>query len=247
MKKRGKVLRDAASGPGLLMLEGQQYHFSLEGIWRSGTRPTPGQVVEVELDGGGKVRSLTPVPDSQLAQELADAARPGNPRTSCLSKVSLPRVAAAAVLVCSWFILTSISVQLPFPGKMEFTLWQILGILQDGRLPEFLGGRESADPGLYGVAAIIALAGPFLHDFWKDRCALLGQLLPLAFLIAIGIAFLRIVPAQTGKQADSVSLGVGAHVSLVVCLYFALTSVRELFAPRARNTPATESPQQKAA
>jgi hypothetical protein len=251
MKKRGKILRDAASGPGLLMLEGQQYHFSLEGVWKSDTLPKPGQVVDVELDADGKVRSITPVPDSQLAQETADAqtdaARTRHPYASFLNKIGPPRLAAAVVLAGAWFFLTTASVQVPFPGTMEFTLWQILRILHDGRLPEMLDGRESPGPGLYGLAAIVALTGPFLHDFWNDKRALLGRLLPLAFLIATGIAFLSIVPAQPGKPADTVSLGAGAHVSLVVCLYFALTSVRELFAPRARDTPATESPQQKAA
>lgn len=39
MKKRGKVLRDASSGPGLLMVEGQQYPFAWNGVWKSETAP----------------------------------------------------------------------------------------------------------------------------------------------------------------------------------------------------------------
>ena len=153
MKKRGKVLRDAASGPGLLMLEGQQYHFSPEGVWKSDTLPKPGQVVDVELDAAGKVRSITVVPDSQLALEQADAARTRHPHASFLTKIGPPRLAAPVVLAGAWFFLTTVSVQVPFPGTMDFTLWQILGILHDGRLKEMLLdrhrnclSRHSADP-----------------------------------------------------------------------------------------------------
>ena len=49
MAKRGKILRDANAGPGLLMVEGQQYPFSLEGVWKSEVPPRPGLPVENSL------------------------------------------------------------------------------------------------------------------------------------------------------------------------------------------------------
>ena len=39
MKKRGKVLRDTTLGPGLLIVEGQQYRFTLQGVWKSAAPP----------------------------------------------------------------------------------------------------------------------------------------------------------------------------------------------------------------
>ena len=241
-KRRGKVLRDAVSGPGLLMLEGQQYHFSLEDVWKADSRPKPGLIVDVELDPAGKIRSITPVPDSQLARELAESTRPRDPQGWFRNKANILRLASAGALVCSWLIQTSAYVQVPFPGKLEFTFWQVLGILHDGRIPELLDGGESPGPGLYGAAAVIALVGLFLHDFWRDRRALLGRFLPLAIVIAVGISFRKLAMAQTGKSSDAVSLGAGTYVSVAICLYFVLISARELFAPRTQDTRTTETP-----
>ena len=73
MKKRGKVLRDTSAGPGLLMVEGQQYPFALEGVWKSEVAPRSGLVVVVEFDQGGQIVAIIAVPESQLAKEQAEA------------------------------------------------------------------------------------------------------------------------------------------------------------------------------
>jgi len=65
MKKRGKVLRDV--GPGLLMVEGQQYPLTLEGIWKSDVPPKHGMVVDVEFDREGKIMGMCAVGESQIA------------------------------------------------------------------------------------------------------------------------------------------------------------------------------------
>ncbi len=73
MKKRGKVLRDPrTAGPGLLMIEGRQYWFCLEGVWKSEIPPKPGLTVDVTLDHAGRILSITAVCDSQLAEEKAE-------------------------------------------------------------------------------------------------------------------------------------------------------------------------------
>lgn len=72
MKKRGKVLRDPRTGPGLLMIEGRQYWFCREGIWKSEIPPKPGLTVEVKLDHAGQILAITAVSDSQLAEEQAE-------------------------------------------------------------------------------------------------------------------------------------------------------------------------------
>src|SRR6202040_2176347 len=69
MKKRGKVLRDPRTGPGLLMIEGRQFWFCLEGIWKSEIPPKPGLTVDVKLDHAGRILAITAVSDSQLAEE----------------------------------------------------------------------------------------------------------------------------------------------------------------------------------
>jgi hypothetical protein len=254
MKKRGKVLRDTTLGPGLLIMEGQQFHFSREGMWKSAWPPKPGLVVDVELDAGGRILAITVVPDSQLAKEQTEAAmararqKGQNPAASLVARIGMPSLATAGLLAASWFFLTAASVQVPFPGPLEFTFWQILGFLNTANVPELLDGSRSPNSGLYGLAAVVALLGPFIHLFWKNKSTLLGGLLPLVFMIVIGIA-VRInilstlgggsnapfadVAKDHGNAMRAVSLGLGAYLSILASLYFAFASAKGLVA-RAR-------------
>ena len=64
IKKRGKILRDTSAGPGLLIVEGQQYPFSRNQLWKSDLPPQVGMVVEAEFNREGKltaIRTLEPL------------------------------------------------------------------------------------------------------------------------------------------------------------------------------------------
>jgi hypothetical protein len=87
MAKRGKILRDPHVGPGLLMLEGQQHQFFLEGVWKSDVPPKTGLVVEVELDSLGKVVAITAVPESQIAKEQAELALAAAKKKGCCTGI----------------------------------------------------------------------------------------------------------------------------------------------------------------
>ncbi len=56
--KRAVILRDTSAGSGLLMVEGRQIPFRLEGIWRSAVAPKPDMQVEAEFDGEGQLVGL---------------------------------------------------------------------------------------------------------------------------------------------------------------------------------------------
>lgn len=56
--KPGIVLRDTSAGSGLLMVEGRQVPFRLEGIWRSPVAPKPDMPVQVEFDEQGQLLSI---------------------------------------------------------------------------------------------------------------------------------------------------------------------------------------------
>jgi hypothetical protein len=265
MTKRGKVLRDTTSGPGLLMIEGQQYHFSLDGVWASEATPKPGQVVDVELDSRGKLNAITVVSESQLAKELAEAATAttGQRASAHLAGIYMPTLAAGGLLAAAWFLLTAVSIQSPFPGRLEFTFWEILGFLNTGNLREMLDGRGMRGAGLYGWLALIALAGPLLPHFWKDKRALLGGILPLVFMAIVGIVVHAALDNTIGGSSDgataeaskhareaafkAISLGLGTYLSIIASLYFALMSAKSFLITKARSTERFESPQQKAA
>ena len=254
MKKRGKVLRDTNLGPGLLIVEGQQYRFTLQSAWKSTAPPKPGLVVDVEIDAQGAVHSVTVVPGSQLAQEQAEAdvAR----RRPVLPRVGVPTTATAGVLLAAWFFLTAASIQVPFPGKLEFTFWQLLGFLRVGNVPGLLDGRDSLGAGFYGLVAIAAMTGPFIHSFWKDRRALLAGVLPLVFMVIVGAALRSSFQTALGgghanhagdEGLKAVSIGVGTYVSIIAGLYLALISTKSFLATKASARQRRESPEQKAA
>lgn len=249
MPKRGKVLRDPHVGPGLLMVEGKQYPFLLEGLWRSEVPAKPGLVVNVDFDDQGNLNAITAVPQSQLDQEQAELSRAGAPNRVLeiwtLRTGTLTRVAAAAVLVVSWFFLTAVSVHLPLLGKLDFTLWQILGYLNSGNSLQFLGVSGNPDSGVFGFVAILVLAGPFLHYFWKDPRAMLCGTLPLSFMVFVAyrmVTRMDIVfathltgpngplPTDLHYGLDVISVGLGTYLSTTVAIYFAVLSTRQFMA-----------------
>jgi hypothetical protein len=262
MTKRGKVLREPTSGPGLLMMEGQQYRFPWD-VWRSVAPPKAGLVVDVELDAQGGVQAVTVVPDSQLTKEQAEAsmvlARPKDRNMPSslitITRIGLIRLAAAGLLCTAWFFLTDVSVQVPFPGRLEFTFWQMLGFLQPSNVPELLDGHGSPGAGLYGLVAIAALAGPFLHHFWKDKRAFMGGLLPLAVMIVVGVAVRTRLQSALGagnegnyaETSKTVSLGLGAYLSILVGLYFAFIAAQGFLAATRGARHQIDSPRRKAA
>ena len=74
MKKRGRIQRDTSVGDGVLAVEGVQYAFKLERMWRSEMPPRIGMLVEVTFDAQGAPESIVAVPDSQIAKEQAEQA-----------------------------------------------------------------------------------------------------------------------------------------------------------------------------
>jgi hypothetical protein len=65
MKKRGNILREPRHGPGLLMIEGRQFRFSLDGMWKSKLPPRPGLLVDVELDPSSQIIAIAAAGDLQ--------------------------------------------------------------------------------------------------------------------------------------------------------------------------------------
>ena len=259
MVKRGKVLRDASAGPGLLSVDGQHYQFSTAGVWRSDIAPTAGMPVEVEFAGDASVIGIRQVPDSQIAREQAGAVvtapreRGGVMVSAAIARFGLPLLIATALMMICWFFLGAVSVQTLF-GKLSFTFWQILGFLNaDSPWESVMSGRAGASAGFYGFLALIALAGPFLPYFWKDKRAGLAGVLPMAFMIAVGIMLRGNMHAAMGGTLDgalgemqrqaqqemmnAVSLGFGTYLSLLVSLYLAAMGAKQFLLARASETP----------
>jgi hypothetical protein len=268
MAKRGKILRDPHAGPGLLMLEGQQHQFFLDGVWKSDVPPKPGLVVEVELDSFGKVVAIRAVPESQIAKEQTERAlsvtKKKSPAmaSSMVGKFGLPQLIAAGLLILSWFFLTAFSVQIPFLEKIDFTFWQVLGFLNADSLSQALERHANPNAGFYGVLALLAIAGPFLRYFWKDKRAILAGQLPLLFMLLVGILIRSNIQSSLGNSVNAaygmqrqlqeqamkaISLGFGTYTSILVSLYFAANSAMQFFEARTSGSPEIERSQRAAA
>jgi hypothetical protein len=260
MKKRGKVLRDPSAGPGLLMVEGQQYPFALEGVWKSEIAPKAGLAVDVDFEPNGEIGGITAISDSQLAKEQADLALKAAKEKGVqifgqiVTKVGMPNLIAGLALFVSWIWLNAVVVQVPFGGKIEVTFWQLLSVLNSSNLLEVLESNMHTSAGFYGFLALICIAAPFVQYFWKDKRAALGGLLPVAFMVIVGIMAHNSIsnamgPAPTsGMFADmqrqaqdemskAISYGMGIYLSALASLYFAGIGLKNYLAAKAAETP----------
>jgi len=144
MTKRGKILRDTSAGPGLIVVDGQQYPFQLEGTWKSEIPPRPGLTAEVDFAEDGSIRAVTAVAESQLAKEQAEQAmaiarEKGSALvSSAVAKFGMPTLVATGLLIIGWFFLTTVSYNAGFVGKMDFTFWRILSFINASNAMEAL-------------------------------------------------------------------------------------------------------------
>lgn len=251
MAKRGKVLRDPHLGPGLLMVEGKQYPFLMEGLWRSEVPAKPGLIVNVDFDSQGNLQAITAVPQTQLDLEQDECARIN--RNQVLQnwpsvEGSLIQAAAAGVLIVSWLVLTAVSIHLPLIGELDFTFWQVLGYLNAGNSLQSLEVSGNPDSGILGFLAILVLAGPFLHYLWKDPRARLGGLLPLSFMTLIVGRIVERIHAALASQANwlyppvqtnpghgiftVLSIGLGTYLSASLAIYLAVLSTKQFMKSR---------------
>lgn len=190
--------------------------------------------MDIEFDAQGKIAGITVIPASQLAREQegvmigAEKRRTVTLALALSAQSEVAQFIAASVLVLSWFFLTAISVAVPFTGTLEVTFWQLL---------------RSLGAGAFGLLALIAITGPFIRYFWKDRLAALGGLLPLSLVMLTGILLVsdsgsffahggnrlyQQLPKQTREElVSAISLGLGTYVSIGISVYFAVLSVKQ--------------------
>jgi len=252
MAHRGTILRDTSAGPGLLVVDGTQHPFELAGMWRSAVPPRTGMIVDVEFGDDGSVTAVSAVPESVLARERADQAmaavkdKGGAFAGAMVSRFGRNDLIAFGLLVVAWFILTAGTFGGGMLGDVKFTFWQVLGFLNSGGeslMRRMSGGGAGA--GFWGVLAIVALAGPFLHHAWKDRRARLGGLLPLALMLLVLVVLYGKVSAAGSAASDflgpdgeemmsqmrqqmrnAISFGLGTYLAFPVAIYFATRGVK---------------------
>lgn len=252
MIRRGRILRDTAVGPGLLVVDETQYPFTLEGIWKSPAPPVAGKVVDVDIDGG-RIVSVTAVSNVLLARERAAhvlsgvRAHGGALARRAVARYGTAALVAGAVLVAGWFLLVAASLATPV-GRVNLTFWQALGAINssEGALLQRVSGA-SASVGIYGLVAIAALVAPFVSPLWRDRRAHLAGVLPLALMLVVAWKMTHLAGASDNasmlgaaetdvtrsfardlrdQMRRSISIGLGTYASGAAAAYFAIVSIR---------------------
>ncbi len=264
MIKRGKILRGTEAGLGLLSVDGQEIQFGLRDVWRGATPPAIGMTVQVDFAQEANLISVTPLSDSQVAKEQAEAmamaARDKGKviASAAISKFGLPTLIATGLLMVGWWFLSAINIQ-TFLGKLDLTFWQLLGFLNSGSAFEtMMQGRSGPSAGFYGFLAIVVLAGPYVPYFWKDKRANLCGVLPLVFMVMVWLMLRSSVNSSmatdvSGPLGDmarqareevmkAVSLGLGTYLSGLIGLYFAGVAAKNfLLAQAMENQPTSSS------
>jgi hypothetical protein len=256
---RGTVLRDTNAGPGLLSVDGRQLVFTLEQHWRGATAPTVNAAVEVVLDAGGAVASVTPastqlISPQQLADlnALKDAYLPK--LLAQVERAGKPLLAAVAVVAVAWIWLPAMSVQIMAGMSQHVTMFDLLRLANVGAsLDSF--GQQGGSSGLYGLLCVLAMLAPLAHVFLRQRWARFGLFAPLAFMVATGLGiYLKIhnmASAATegarsfgGSQAGdlaaammnqimaALSVGYGSYLALAAALYLAWLGVQQVLTTR---------------
>ena len=265
MNNRGKILRDTNAGAGLLSIALEQYPFTLEQHWKSDVPPKVGMVVDVAFDASGALLAATPVAESQLAKEQAELAmqaaraKGGALAAGLTARFGLPMLAAMGALFVGWFFLNTVWVQMSPGFGVGLSFWKILGAVNapDGMMAGM--GNANGSAGLYGFFCIVALAAPLAPQFWKDRRAHLGGVLPLVFMVFVAVMIYMGISdgmkqaqgmasgfggdagrmaAEMGKEMlatalRAISVGTGCYVALVASLYLAFKGVVGFLAARA--------------
>jgi hypothetical protein len=241
---RTTIVKVPDASPGLLLVNGQQKSFTLEGVWKSPVAPAPNMSVDVDLDGTGAITAITAVDSQQLAKErlnqLGGVAQERGKEAAKLAQQGIGALAArmgavplgAAVLVwIAWFFLPAAAVSGGMVGSMSFTFWNLLGI--DFANPASMMGGGS-EHGLFAMLGIVCIAVPFAAPFIKTPWSHYLNAAPLAFVL---LGWVTIYMGENKAFGDLAKMAGGSPFSFSWGI-FALAIAAAVLATGALKKPA---------
>ena len=245
-KSRGTIVKVPDATPGLLMVNGNQKTFMLEGIWKSPTAPSPNQTVDIEIDASGTIAAITVVDAGQLAKEkfnelsgklsgkLGEFAQGQGKEGANIAKDQLKNLAArmgtvmlvsAVALWIAWFFLPGYKLDLGFLGSKTYTIWEFLGL----NLEQV--GTIEISHGFWSMLGILCILVPFIAPFVKDPRAKFANALPLVYsVIAIYAQRSSVIKAFEGPgvtdAASALSMQLGGYIVLLATLVVATRALK---------------------
>ncbi len=199
--RRGRILRDTSAGDGLVFVDGKQYLFRLEGMWKSEFAPKVNMLVDVDFDDGGKVTALRTAPvEAVAAEQTAQALNAAKATTRTIAEdvrsdalpalaqhaqaIGYPTLVALAALLLGWFYFSAMSMDVGVGGRIAVTFYQALKLLNVRGIQDLVGGGSA---GVYGLICFLCCGAVLLPWLWRDRRASYAMLAPLVFMVFAGL------------------------------------------------------------
>jgi hypothetical protein len=223
--KRGRILRDTSLGEGLVFVDGNQYPFRLESLWKSEYAPKVNMAVDAEFDDQGRLIALRSASSQSAGGEQAaqavGAAQEAAKKFAAdfqarglpviieqAQKIGYPTLGAFAAVVLGWFFLPAASMNMGFLGKNSVTFYQGLKLLNASGLEGMAALAGGGSAGFYGFLAFVSLLAVFLPQFWKDKRAVWGMAAPLALMLLVAaLAYFKISSQYSEAQEAAAQFG----------------------------------------
>ncbi len=205
MATRGTIIKTPDATPGLVMVNGAQKSFTLEGVWRSQVAPATNMTVDVEMDEGGAVTGITAVDSQKLAKEKFDqigsiaqqqgkeAAEIAKQGVGALAtRMGTAALVATVIVWVAWFFLPFAKIEF-FLLNRTLTLWDFLAL--DMTNPQSPTGSR----GFLGVLGMLCLVAPVARPFVQHARARFLNAAPLAFVL---VGYLLVYLRFSGGAGD---------------------------------------------
>jgi hypothetical protein len=186
-KSRGTVIKVPDATPGIVFANGQQHHFTLDGVWKSPVAPAANQTVDVEFDAAGGVAGIAVVDPHQANKEMLnhlgevaqergkEAAKLAEQGVGALAaRMGIPALIVAVVLWVAWFFFPAASIG----GLITFSFWSLLGF-------DFSSTdtTTSGNHGLWSIIGVAAILAPFAAPFIRKSWSRYLNAAPLAYIL----------------------------------------------------------------
>jgi hypothetical protein len=195
MTKRGRILRDTSVGPGLLTVEGIQYTFLLEGMWRSEVPPRTGMPVDVTFDPAGTPEVVYAVSEGQVAREQAKRAFSGVLEQAeavggLKSRITAATIAAEVLMLLCFFFLPNMQIGNAYTLR-KLNGWDAIGLDPNTTMTN--------DHGFLSLLAVFCLLAPLAVPFVKHAWSRWLYAAPLAFAV-LAVATISTEVRNIGQQ-----------------------------------------------
>jgi hypothetical protein len=236
---RGTIIKVPDATPGLLLLNGRQYAFTLEGVWRSAVAPALNQSVTVELDPNGALLSITVVDQAQIAKEkLAEFSGVAQERGKVVAgqiqtgigalaaRMGAVTLSIAVLIWIVWFLIPAAGVGGGGEDVASYTFWKLIGTNFADQISMVDGGHARGWLRFIGFAAIVA---PFLAPFIRANWSRFLNAAPLAVVLLGWLVIHQNMAGTFGQMgADNpFSYRWGFYLLLAACLALAANALKK--------------------